>query len=186
MKIEQLRELSVEELAQNLGIQNLDEEQTKKLSGIIDEYVDLVQNKVEQMSDIIKVVNNSLINNFDPDKDGLKFHAFNDLKNTFAFQLSNISDIKGRISEEMDNLLSDKMNPLSESLINTLLGQEESEQTLIIDENPMYFLCINNSKPKPPPQTNYLPFMFYVRSVINNASASAKITSGWLAYAICP
>lgn len=34
----------------------------------------------------------------------------------------------------MDNLLSDKMNPLSESLINTLLGQEESEQTLIIDD----------------------------------------------------
>jgi hypothetical protein len=134
LKIEQLRGLSTEELAQNLGIQNLDEEQTKKLSGVIDEYVDLVQNKVEQMSDIIKVVNNSLINNFDPEKDELKFHAFNDLKNTFGFQLSNISDIKGRISEEMDNLLSDKMNPLSESLINTLLGQEESEQTLIIDD----------------------------------------------------
>ena len=134
LKIEQLRGLSTEELAQNLGIQNLDEEQIKRLSGVIDEYVDLVQNKVEQMSDIIKVVNNSLINNFDPEKDELKFHAFNDLKNTFAFQLSNISDIKGRISEEMDNLLSDKMNPLSESLINTLLGQEESEQTLIIDD----------------------------------------------------
>jgi len=53
------------------------------------------------MSDIIKVVNrNSLINNFDPEKDELKFHAFNDLKNTFAFQLSNISDIKGRISKK--------------------------------------------------------------------------------------
>lgn len=37
------------------------------------------------MSDIIKVVNNSLINNFDPEKDELKFHAFNDLKTLLHF-----------------------------------------------------------------------------------------------------
>ena len=86
------------------------------------------------MSEIVNTVDNSLLNTFDPKKDPINFNAFNELKNTFAYQLSNIDDIKGRMSEEMDDILSSKFNPLSQNMINGLIGEDLEEESLILDD----------------------------------------------------
>lgn len=134
LKIDQLKDLSIDEFAKQMGLENLTDDQKTKLSENIDEYIDVVKNKVDQMSEIIKTVDNSLLNTFDPQKNPVEFNAFNELKNTFAFQLSNIDDIKGRMTEEMDDILSDKLNPLSQNMINGLLGEDLNEESLMLDD----------------------------------------------------
>jgi hypothetical protein len=134
IKIDQLKDLSIDEFAQQMGLENLTDEQKEKLSDNIDQYIDVVKDKVDQMSEIVNTVDNSLLNTFDPKKDPINFNAFNELKNTFAYQLSNIDDIKGRMSEEMDDILSSKFNPLSQNMINGLIGEDLEEESLILDD----------------------------------------------------
>ena len=134
LKIDQLKDLSIDEFAQQMGLENLTDEQKTNLSENIDQYIDVVKDKVDQMSEIIKTVDNSLLNTFDPQKDPTNFNAFNELKNTFAYQLSNIDDIKGRMSEEMDDILSSKFNPLSQNMINGLLGENLEDESLMLDD----------------------------------------------------
>jgi hypothetical protein len=134
IKIDQLKDLSIDEFAQQMGLENLTDEQKEKLSNNIDQYIDVVKDKVDQMSEIVNTVDNSLLNTFDPKKDPINFNAFNELKNTFAYQLSNIDDIKGRMSEEMDDILSSKFNPLSQNMINGLIGEDLEEESLILDD----------------------------------------------------
>lgn len=142
-KIGQMKDLGVDEKLEVLGItESLTDAQKEEVVQGFDRYVDGIIEKSQKMKSIIETVGKSMLNPYNPGdttdpSENFKYNAFNDLKQTFAHQLSFVEDLDARLGDDVQALLKVKGNPLSEEMIGDLIAAQQNKkdsQSRILDD----------------------------------------------------